>query len=260
MVQDNISIIIPSFNDFSDFKKTFNSIQKQLTSSDEIIIIDSSDDSGRIELYLKNKNFNFKYCIVWIKPNGVYSAMNKGVELSSKNFIQIINSGDILLKGARPLISNAIKENFYKDIFIFEQLSGFEENMPKRIKFTPTKDSLWPHQSIVASKKVYNKIGFYNESYNIVSDQLFFAEARNLFEFMIIKEPLTYYDLKGISSLASLNHSKELFILWKKMDRNLVYCLYKSITPYIKTFLIRVLGLRATQILKNYITGNYSNN
>ncbi|NDP23123.1 MAG: hypothetical protein GZ091_18895, partial [Paludibacter sp.] len=59
-----------------------------------------------------------------------------------------------------------------------------------------------PHQSTFFKKEVFDKMGFYDEKYKIVSDRAFYIKCflSNLFVFKHINFPLTVYDLFGISN------------------------------------------------------------
>ena len=86
------SIVVVSLNTKKDFLKTIKSIKKQKFKNYEVIIVDGKSTDGTIELIKKINNKKYKYIIE--RDKGIYDAMNKGVKLSSAQWIIFLNSGD----------------------------------------------------------------------------------------------------------------------------------------------------------------------
>lgn len=91
-----LSIITINYNDAPGLAKTLKSVADQHIPAGfelEHIVIDggSTDDSVNI---IKQ----YPHVTKWIseRDNGVYNAMNKGIKLATGDYIQILNSGDIL--------------------------------------------------------------------------------------------------------------------------------------------------------------------
>ena len=61
-----ISVIIPTYNDFSAFVCTYQSICNQLMVDDELIIIDSSDDLSKVKNYINTDKPKFKISNFWM--------------------------------------------------------------------------------------------------------------------------------------------------------------------------------------------------
>ena len=94
MIDIAISIIVVSLNTKKDFLKTLNSILNQKFSSYEIIVIDGDSSDGTKDEIENNKRNISKYIIE--KDQGIYDAMNKGINISKGRWIIFLNSGDIL--------------------------------------------------------------------------------------------------------------------------------------------------------------------
>jgi glycosyltransferase involved in cell wall biosynthesis len=235
-----ISVIIPTYNDFSAFVCTYQSICNQLMVDDELIIIDSSDDLSKVKNYINTDKPKFKISNFWISPCGIYPAMNYGINKCNNLFIQILNSGDLYLPSTREKISRAFHEFPVAKIYVFEQLAGYEgiQNM----RFSPTENSLWPHQSVLVHFDIYKMLGGYNEKFKLISDQVFFANARKLKKHVIISQPITSYDLDGVSSKLSFVNIKETYILWRVMGSSRSYSIVKSIFLIMKVFAKNIIG------------------
>ena len=91
-MQPKFSIITVSLNTLNDFKKTFKSIIQQKFKNFEIIVIDGDSTDGTIDEIKKNKNYIKNYIIE--KDNGIYDAMNKGINYTNSEWTIFLNSGD----------------------------------------------------------------------------------------------------------------------------------------------------------------------
>ena len=90
----NISVIIPTFNRAGFILKTIESALNQTKRANEIIIIDdgSTDNTKQILQPLIDLN---KIIYKYQKNNGVSSARNLGINLSSNNWLAFLDSDDI---------------------------------------------------------------------------------------------------------------------------------------------------------------------
>ncbi len=110
------SIIVPSLNSRIYLNKCLTSILNQSYKNFEIIVIDGGSNDGTLE-YLKT----FGNRIKWIseRDNGQADAINKGISISSGNWLTWQNSDDYYHdKDALMLFANAIKSNKSKRLFV----------------------------------------------------------------------------------------------------------------------------------------------
>ena len=90
-----ISIITVVRNDVSHISSTIESVLSQTYSAIEFIVIDGASTDGTKEVIEK-----YADCMNYWKSEpdkGVYDAMNKGIALSTGDFVYFLNSGDTLL-------------------------------------------------------------------------------------------------------------------------------------------------------------------
>jgi len=98
----HLSIITVNKNSGKSFLKTAKNLNSILDEFKQIewIIVDaeSTDDSGKKILDLKNDSRKKNIKIIVEKDEGIYFAMNKGIHISNAKFILFINSGDTINK------------------------------------------------------------------------------------------------------------------------------------------------------------------
>ena len=109
------SIIIPSLNSKIFLNQCLQSIFQQTYKNYEIIIIDGGSKDGTLE-YLNNLHDKIK--LITENDNGQSDAINKGISLSTGNWITWQNCDDYYHdKNAFSIFANAIDKN--KDKFLF---------------------------------------------------------------------------------------------------------------------------------------------
>ena len=111
------SIIIPSLNSKIFLNQCLQSIFQQTYKNYEIIIIDGGSKDGTLE-YLNNLHDKIK--LITENDNGQSDAINKGISLSTGNWITWQNCDDYYHdKNAFSIFANAIDKN--KDKFLFTE-------------------------------------------------------------------------------------------------------------------------------------------
>ena len=92
-----LSIITINRNNAAGLAKTLNSVASQNHKDFEHIIIDGASIDESISV-IKEYVTNSQNQVRWISEpdDGIYNAMNKGIRMAEGEYIQILNSGDIL--------------------------------------------------------------------------------------------------------------------------------------------------------------------
>ena len=197
-----ISIITVVYNGADLIEDTINSILSHDLNKFEYIIIDGGSNDGTVDII--NKYLSQISVFISESDKGIYDAMNKGIALSSGEFICFINCGDKLLK----LPINELRENINSYINCFPVLlSNGQKAIPSNSFMLKLKNTL-PHQGCFYKKttKLY-----YNLSYKVFSD---FNMNQNIYknkhQIMVFDEPtVAFHDMGGISH--DKKYSQEIF-------------------------------------------------
>lgn len=130
-----VSVIVPVYNPPEEyFEACCKSILGQSFQDFEVILIDNAStgkNSTIIEKYCKldNRFKSYKFP----KNCGFSGACNKGLELASSDYVQIVDSDDILEKNALEKEFQCIK-NTQADVIIFEhQLYDCKQDVVKKV-------------------------------------------------------------------------------------------------------------------------------
>ena len=90
-----LSIITINYNNAEGLRKTMESVLAQTYTEIEYIIVDGASTDGSVDVI---RELATRPTIKWVseKDTGIYNAMNKGIRMATGEYIQILNSGDIL--------------------------------------------------------------------------------------------------------------------------------------------------------------------
>ncbi len=167
-----ITIITVVKNDEKNIETTIKSILSQDIKIEYIVIDGNSSDSTR---GLIQKYKNQIDLIISEKDEGIYDAMNKGIDHANGDVIGFCNSGDILKKGGLNHVANAFKKNNCDYVFATIKRNytgasiikhGFDI---KRIKYNF--DFATAHTTgFYLKKKVYLEIGLYDTNFKCSAD------------------------------------------------------------------------------------------
>lgn len=198
-----ISIITINYNDAIGLEKTIVSVLNQSQSGFEFIVIDGNSTDGSkavIEKYQEQLTY-------WVseKDSGIYHAMNKGIAAAKGDYLLFMNSGDALVDNNSIL--TICEEKLKEDIVAFDcflekdsKTVSRRTHVEKPTLFYVYKNG-FKHQSTFIKRSLFEKLGFYNESYKIAGDYEFwircFLNSETTARSYII--PIAVFQLNGIS-------------------------------------------------------------
>lgn len=208
------SIITINLNNIEGLKKTIESIVNQTITDFEYIVIDGGSVDGSVEI-LKRYHHKFTYCVSET-DRGIYHAMNKGISQATGEYVLFLNSGDYLFKS--NILEKVSNYPLNEDLIIGSViLTGRDEDeifeIPelKKLTFRYFINSTLPHPGTFIKRTLFDKIGHYNEQYEIASDFEFFLKAVffNSASLKKISETIAVFDGNGISSApANVSNTK----------------------------------------------------
>lgn len=198
-----ISIITINYNNLEGLKKTIESVTNQSWQGFEYIVIDGGSDDGSKE-YIKSKSDKIDY---WISEpdKGIYNAMNKGITKATGEYLLFLNSGDHFFKNT-VLNENhdhiKLKDFIYFNLNLIDSGKSEIRKYPEKLCFSYFLYDSLPHPATFIRRNLFEKLGLYDESLNIVSDWKFFIESicKHNFSYLRIDENISTFYLDGLSS------------------------------------------------------------
>jgi glycosyltransferase involved in cell wall biosynthesis len=194
-----LSIITINYNNRDGLRKTIESVVGQTFRDFEYIIIDGGSTDGSVEVIKEYAN-RIDY---WVseKDKGIYNAMNKGAMAAHGEYLQFLNSGDVLCDKdvLRNVFQNPMNANIVCGNTIFDNKARLDAPVEVTMEYF-LRGSL-PHPSSLI-KRVLFESHSYDERYKISGDWEFFMHhlvLRNV-TYQQIKCDIALFDTTGISS------------------------------------------------------------
>ena len=218
-----ISVITVSYNAVSTIEQTILSVLNQSYTNIEYIIIDGGSTDGTVDII---KKYADKIAYWVSEPDqGIYDAMNKGIDRASGEWINFMNSGDSFF--SLNTIADVFNDVKSKDVAVIygdrvsvytfgkyyhktDSLDSFEKNFPIF------------HQSIFADTTLLKKYKF-DLKYKICADyNQFFILYKLGYKFQYIPMYLSVCECEtGVSTLLKnelLKYKEDYLIVNGKLD------------------------------------------
>lgn len=206
-----LSILTINLNNKNGLEKTMNSVFEQSFSDYEFIVVDGGSTDGSKELI----HLNASRINNWVseKDTGIYNAMNKAIKMAKGEYCFFLNSGDCFVNA--DVLSKVLNINVDSDVFsgnVLKVRSNGNWNLVKsheQVSLHKLMRASIPHQGSFIKRYLFDIVGYYTESYRIVSDWEFFLKALIIhkYSYKHIEMDIAYFMLDGISSQKT---SKEL--------------------------------------------------
>lgn len=199
------SIITVNRNNSEGLARTISSVKSLNKKNYEFIIIDGASTDNSLKILESNKEFIDYY--VSEPDNGIYNAMNKGINIAKGEYVIFMNSGDAFIEG--NVLEKLEAEDLHSD-FIFcgwmrsrngQAIKSYapEENITlyKLLR----RSACVCHQATFIRRTTLLELGNYDESLVICADICFVMIALVLHNktYQISSVCTTLFDITGIS-------------------------------------------------------------
>ncbi|MEO6948418.1 MAG: glycosyltransferase family 2 protein [Ginsengibacter sp.] len=169
MVPPKISIITVVYNGANSIGKTIQSVLDQTYQNVELIIIDGGSTDGTIDILTK---FNSDKIIWTSEPDqGIYDAMNKGIQKSSGDWIYFLGGDDQFYSD--QVLESIFLKPFFEDVdFIYGNVKSdaFKGLYNGEFDYEKLLQKNISHQSIFYHRSIFITIGLYNLKYKTHAD------------------------------------------------------------------------------------------
>ena len=246
-----VSIIIPVLNGATTLRQCLDSIKEQTYPKLELIIIDGGSTDTTVDIL---REYGGQISRWDSEPDdGVYDAMNKGVNISTGDWIYFLGADDVLLNGFSRIIESFLDHNtiYYGDVV-----------MPVRKRRYDGRFSAYKlasrnicHQSVFYPRIVWDKHAF-NLKYTGLADYELnmrcFGDPDIRFEY-IPETVARFQDNEGISQMRQdAIFDQEKLLLVKKNFPAVIY--YVVVIRTVLMDLLKRAGLyEVVWKIKNYV-------
>ena len=257
------SIITVCYNAEHEIEKTMNSLLMQENEDYECIIVDGKSSDKTVEIIKSyKKKFEMKKILVKIiseNDQGIFDAMNKGINLATGKWINFMNAGDTfhdntVLKKIKPFLELTKSDVVYGNCWRYNEFYSYLK-IPGKIELLK-KGMEIPHQASFIKAKV-QKSNLFDLKYKIAGDHdLFLKLYIKKYVFQYYPETICDFSLDGVSNTCLLPAYRETFSVLidnhilekKKISTGIQY-----IIGYILRMCENILPQKVKWKIKNYI-------
>ena len=212
-----ISVVTAAYNAAKTIEQTISSVVNQDYPYIEYVIVDGSSTDGTVSIIEK---YASSYNIKWVSEpdRGLYDALNKGVQMATGDYVEIIGADDALV--STDIISRVVHEmNTDADVFA-GQVWYVDEGSKKQFPYTNTSmrnqstyhGGMSPHAAMFARRKLLLEYPF-DISYRIAGDYKFFLQC-----YYDKKVQIQYSDIM-VAFFATSGLSSDVESAWREEKR-----------------------------------------
>lgn len=174
-----VSIVTVTYNSAQTLVDAMKSVLEQTYHDIEYIIVDGASTDSTIDI-IRQYELQFKNRLKWIseKDNGIYDAMNKGIQLATGDVVGILNSDDYFTSS--DVIARMITAFRDGVDAVYGDVHFIHDGEPNKcIRYYSSKHfrPFWlrfgfmpAHPSFYCRRGVYERAGYYKTDYAIGSD------------------------------------------------------------------------------------------
>ncbi|MDP2562084.1 glycosyltransferase family 2 protein [Psychrobium sp. 1_MG-2023] len=210
------TVVTVSYNSESTIEQTILSVLNQSFKNFEYLIIDGGSSDSTVEI-IKRYEGRFEGRLRWVSESdqGIYYAMNKGIDMSTGQYIGLLNSDDWYEPDALETVEKSIKGN--EDV-LYGMLNVWDDEKLKYVYANYVdkipEESL-AHPSSFISQECYSKFGKYTTEFRSTSDYEFFLRLYHAgCSFKFVNGILANFRCGGMSA-GTLGYFETLQIRYK---------------------------------------------
>ena len=181
MGNKKLSIITINRNNAEGLRKTMESVFAQTYRDFEYIVVDGASTDGSVDVIrtsaLQAEGLDFTWTSE--KDNGIYDAMNRGLRKAHGEYTLMLNSGDFLVD--EHVIERIIPELDGTDIIQGNNIEERNGMLYRNRGYGKSDIELFDifkghflHQASFCRRELFDKYGYFDESYTISGDAKFF--------------------------------------------------------------------------------------
>lgn len=199
-----VSVITINFNNAKGLRKTIDSVVGQTFSDYEYIVIDGGSTDGSKEIIEEYRD----WITYWVSEpdNGIYHAMNKGIEIARGEYIHFLNSGDYY--ASTDVLESVFSKEYAVPFIRGAQICDYGDRQTRWTNLGNRDVTLFDmyvntmlHEATFIRRDMFGKYGLHDEKLKIVSDWKFFLLAiLGGEQTVFVDKDLIVFEMEGIST------------------------------------------------------------
>jgi len=203
-----LSIVTVVKDDIEGFQRSIDSLSQQSLAGVELVLVDSSASALEIPAFLSDYLIT-DYQSEWVEPQGIYSAMNHGLELARGDYIYYLNAGDSffdqsVIGDLGALVAESSPAWIIGRVQILEQTGAsvtsavWDYETEKKALFA--RGLFPPHQGTVVKTEALRSVGGFDERFAIAADYAAALSLSQVHDPLITERVIATFFEGGIST------------------------------------------------------------
>jgi len=203
-----LSIVTVVKDDIEGFQRSIDSLSQQSLAGVELVLVDSSASALEIPAFLSDYLIT-DYQSEWVEPQGIYSAMNRGLELARGDYIYYLNAGDSffdqsVIGDLGALVAESSPAWIIGRVQILEQTGAsvtsavWDYETEKKALFA--RGLFPPHQGTVVKTEALRSVGGFDERFAIAADYAAALSLSQVHDPLITERVIATFFEGGIST------------------------------------------------------------
>ena len=254
MHNPKISIITVSYNAAKTIEQTILSVVNQTYPNIEYVIIDGGSTDGTIDIIKKYED----QIAYWVSEpdNGIYDAMNKGIDVAIGDYIFFLGADDTLtsaniIEEVAVFICKYIKSDqiLCGKVFMIDNNTQMIKENTRRYSLSDIKSgAMPPHQGMFMPKCLLDEKIHFDINYNIAADfEVLLKNIMKGIQVVFFDKNIAYYSINGCSANKDILHHEYAKIIKKYCgnENSKIYLLkYQNKMKKIIKTILKILVLK----------------
>jgi glycosyltransferase involved in cell wall biosynthesis len=197
-----VSVIIPTYNRAELIARAIRSVINQLSSCDELIVVDDGSTDNTIALVQKLcVTARFELTLLTQENRGPAAARNAGIKVARNETLAFLDSDDHWHKNKLKIQYARLMES--SDILISHTMEKWlrrGKHLNQKKKHIPRDGYIFDHclelcavgmSTVMVQKELFRQVGYFDESLRCCEDYDLWLRVSSRFLFLLIDTPLT---------------------------------------------------------------------
>lgn len=195
-MNERISIITICYNCKDDLQRTLQSVASQRYANKEYIVVDGGSTDGSCELL--DAHAAQIDVLVSEPDDGIYDALNKGIQRATGEWILCLNAGDVF--ASDHVLQDVLGQGVPGDkSFLYSDFYLVQPDGTRQLRLTDRSRGELHHQNAIYRRRLHEQYGYYVVTHPyIVSDLLFFLAVPEQ-AFLKVDTPIALVKAGGVS-------------------------------------------------------------
>lgn len=204
------SVVTVSFNSGKTIRRTIESVANQTYDRIELIVVDGGSTDDTLDIVGEYAHVVSR--LISESDQGIYDAMNKGIQVANGEWIHLLNSDDYY--AAPNVIESAVRvldPAFTNYFWMWRESSDYRRVLQvwKYSRWRLFISAFLPHPSLIVSRAQYDAVGLYDVNLRIAGDHDMILRLTKRWGGRLHDFPLTVMQQGGASEVYKLLSLRE---------------------------------------------------